>query len=48
MILLEPAKALLFNKKKEEDRVIQNIIKSQINVNKDIIQVEKGYNCFIM
>lgn len=39
---IEPFKAFVINKKKDLNRVFQNIIKSQINENKNNINAKKG------
>ena len=42
VIKIEPEKAFHFKKKKDLNRIIKNILKSQINENKNSIVVEKG------
>ena len=42
VIKIEPEKAFHFKKKKDLNRIINNILKSQINENKNSIVVEKG------
>lgn len=42
VIKIEPAKAFFFKEKKKLNKVLKNIIKSQINMNKNSIIIEKG------